>query len=42
MKRIMTLKFWKAIAFMNTHKQANRIKCATLGWTGIKQILDKE
>ena len=32
----------EAIAFMNTHKQANRIKCATLGWTGIKQILDKE
>ena len=22
----------EAIAFKNTHKQANRIKCATLGW----------
>ncbi len=32
----------EAIAFMNTHKQANRIKCATLGWTGIKQILEQE
>lgn len=32
----------EAIVFMNTHKQANRIKCATLGWTGIKQILDQE
>lgn len=28
------------IAFMNTHKQANRIKCATLGWIGIEKILD--
>lgn len=28
------------IAFMNTHKQANRIKCATLGWTGISQIIE--
>ena len=30
------------IVFMNTHKQYNRIKCATLGWTGIKKILDQE
>lgn len=29
------------IAFMNTHKQANRIKCATLGWTGIEKIIDE-
>ena len=32
----------EAIVFMNTHKQANRIKCATLGWTAIKKILDQE
>ena len=32
----------EAIVFMNTHKQANRIKCATLEWTGIKKILDQE
>ena len=32
----------EAIVFINTHKQANRIKCATLGWTGIKKILDQE
>lgn len=32
----------EAIAFMNTHKQANRIKCATLGWSGIKKILDEK
>ena len=32
----------EAIVFMNTQKQANRIKCATLGWTGIKKILDQE
>ena len=25
----------EAIAFKNTHKQANRIKCATLGWNGL-------
>ena len=28
-----------AIAFKNTHKQANRIKCATLGWTGISNLI---
>lgn len=32
----------EAIAFMNTYKQANRIKCATLGWNAIKQIIDKK
>lgn len=31
----------EAIAFMNTHKQANRIKCATLGWMGIEKIIDE-
>lgn len=30
----------EAIAFMNTHKQANRIKCATLGWNGITKIIN--
>ncbi len=30
-----------AIVFMNTHKQAARIKCATLGWNGAKEILEK-
>lgn len=30
------------IAFMNTHKQANRIKCATLGWMGIEKLLDEK
>lgn len=30
----------EAIAFQNTHKQANRIKCATLGWSGFKKIVD--
>ncbi|MDD8049454.1 MAG: SUF system NifU family Fe-S cluster assembly protein [Thomasclavelia sp.] len=32
----------EAIAFMNTHNQANRIKCATLGWTGMKALIDEE
>lgn len=30
------------IAFMNTHKQANRIKCATLGWMGIEKLLNEK
>ncbi len=29
----------EAIVFMNTSKQAARIKCATIGWNGMKQIL---
>ena len=32
----------EANAFVNTSKQANRIKCATLSWCGMKDILDKE
>lgn len=31
----------EAIAFKNTHKQANRIKCATLGWKAIEQLIAK-
>lgn len=31
----------EAIAFKNTHKQANRIKCATLGWNGVVKILEE-
>ncbi len=30
----------EAIAFKNTYKQANRIKCATLTWNGMKKIID--
>ncbi|MEG0277572.1 MAG: SUF system NifU family Fe-S cluster assembly protein, partial [Coprobacillus sp.] len=29
----------EAIAFKNTHKQANRIKCATLGWNGLSELI---
>lgn len=29
----------EAIAFQNTHKQANRIKCATLGWNGLVKLI---
>ena len=29
----------EAIAFKNTYKQANRIKCATLGWTWFYEII---
>ena len=31
----------EANAFVNTSKQANRIKCATLSWNGMKKILDE-
>lgn len=29
----------EAIAFKNTYKQANRIKCATLGWNGLVELI---
>ena len=29
----------EAIAFQNTYKQANRIKCATLGWKAIEKLM---
>ena len=32
----------EAIVFMNTSRQAARIKCATIGWNGLKQILREE
>ena len=32
----------EAVAFHNVGKQANRIKCATIGWQAIKEILEQE
>ena len=32
----------EAIAFHNVGKQANRIKCATIGWRGLEAILNGE
>ncbi|MBE6124425.1 MAG: SUF system NifU family Fe-S cluster assembly protein [Erysipelotrichaceae bacterium] len=32
----------EAGAFKNTYKQANRIKCATIGWRGVSELLEKE
>ena len=29
------------IAFKNTHKQSNRIKCATLGWNGLVKLIEE-
>ena len=29
----------EAVAFKNTYKQANRIKCATLGWSAIVDLM---
>lgn len=31
----------EAIVFMNTSKQAARIKCATIGWDGLEHILEE-
>ncbi|MCD8203882.1 MAG: SUF system NifU family Fe-S cluster assembly protein [Coprobacillus sp.] len=31
----------EALAFQNTSKQAARIRCATIGWSAAKEILDK-
>lgn len=30
------------LAFVNTHKQAARIKCATLGFNGCEEIINKD
>ncbi|HCJ15317.1 MAG TPA: SUF system NifU family Fe-S cluster assembly protein, partial [Erysipelotrichaceae bacterium] len=27
--------------FKNTYKQANRIKCATIGWNGLERLIDE-
>ena len=32
----------EAIVFMNTSKQASRIRCATIGWNGLKELIDDE
>lgn len=32
----------EAMVFQNTHKQASRIKCATLAWQGISQLLKEK
>ena len=32
----------EALAFSNTHKQAARIHCATIGWDAFKQLIEEE
>ncbi len=32
----------EALVFVNTHKQAARIKCATIGCNGLEELLDEE
>lgn len=32
----------EAIVFINTAKQASRIKCATIGWRGLHELLEDE
>ena len=32
----------EAIAFKYTYRQANRINCATIGWKGIRELLNKK
>lgn len=31
----------EAIVFINTSKQASRIKCATIGWNGLEELIDE-
>jgi nitrogen fixation protein NifU and related proteins len=31
----------EAVAFHNVGRQANRIKCATIGWKAILQLIDE-
>ena len=31
----------EANVFANTHKQASRIKCATIGFVGLQQLLEE-
>ena len=32
----------EALVFMNTSKQAARIKCATIGWNGLEKIMEED
>ena len=32
----------EALVFINTSKQAARIKCATIGWNGLEKIIEDE
>ncbi len=31
----------EAVAFQNVHRQANRIKCATIGWKAMQQMIEE-
>lgn len=31
----------EAIAFQNVHRQANRIKCATIGWDALQDLIEQ-
>jgi len=31
----------EAVAFKNVYRQANRIKCATIGWKAISQMIEE-
>lgn len=31
----------EALAFKNVYKQANRIKCATIGWNAVKEMIEE-
>ena len=31
----------EAVAMKNVYKQANRVKCATIGWKAIRQMIDE-
>jgi nitrogen fixation NifU-like protein len=35
-------KLGEAIAFVNTYRQPSRVSCATIGWRGLEQLMEKE
>ena len=41
LKPIDTEPLQEAVAFVNVGKQANRIRCATIGWTALNQIIEE-
>jgi nitrogen fixation protein NifU and related proteins len=41
LKPIDTDPLQEAVAFVNVGKQANRIRCATIGWTALRQIIEE-
>lgn len=41
LKPVDTEPLQEAVAFVNVGKQANRIRCATIGWTALREIIEE-